>query len=84
MEGELITAMAGIIIALLGLVGVMWRRERNGKANNPGNPGPLDHHDCQAEDLAPALQRIEQKLDHELTRIRTILEERLPRGGGTL
>ena len=77
-----IGAMSTVIVALLGLVGVMWR-QRNGKAHNPGNPGPLGHHDCQAEHLEPILERIDGKLNRLIT-IMAVIEERLPKGGRTL
>jgi hypothetical protein len=75
--------MGSVIAALLALVGNMYRVSRNHRNQQGGNPG------CQAVEVWEKHHRYQDlmtekmdKLIGGIAHLTTIIEERLPRGGG--
>jgi hypothetical protein len=83
MDEQTLSALLGVMgtvtVAALGLVGVMFRRERNHKGHNPGNPNGIvaEVRRCHEAQMAKHDQGLEV-----VNRIEILLRERLPRPGG--
>ncbi len=82
METEVLVSLLGVFgLVIVALIGALFRQRRN---NHLSNPGPS----CKAQDIwekhssyQDAMTRKLDQLLQEFTRMRTIIEERLPRGG---
>lgn len=75
MDAAILSGLVAIIVALIGLIGVMWRR--NGKVvHNPPNPDITKGGDISATYWISHFDRIFDKLDS----IEGLLRDRLPRG----